>query len=376
VGEPALADLLGGSLRAVVGHGMRSGFAAVAAALAMSLVGAPAAWSIGEADPAYDVPTASLEAAIACPAGLAHGRPVLLVHGTGSTGEESWSHSYAKVLPALGFDPCWVTMPGRTEGDIQVSSEYVAYAIGWVHAHAHAPLAVIGHSQGTLNARWALTFWPSTRPLVSDYISLAGDHHGASGADGVCATGSCPVSIWQQRPSSQLLAALNRPFEVPPGVPTTSVFSDTDEIVQPESNGPAATSWLRGASNIDIQSICPGRPVGHVMELSDAVVFAIVLDALRHDGPADPKRLPADVCQQTTTPGEDAGDVAYINAYAYGQALIAAETYPKVDREPPVACYATGTCPQPATAAPAAAKPKAKPKPHHRHRHRHRHRHH
>ena len=82
---------------------VRKGLVTTAAALAAGAIGAGAAWA---ADPAYDVPAAAMEAAIACPSGLGHGPPVLLVHGTGSTGEESWAHSYAQVLPAFGFEPC------------------------------------------------------------------------------------------------------------------------------------------------------------------------------------------------------------------------------------------------------------------------------
>ena len=44
-------------------------------------------------DPALSVPPSDLEASLHCPAaftGAGQGEPVLLVHGTGSTGEETW----------------------------------------------------------------------------------------------------------------------------------------------------------------------------------------------------------------------------------------------------------------------------------------------
>src|SRR4051812_23942759 len=97
-------------------------------------------------DPRYDVSPASLAASTRCPSRSTHARTVLLVHGTGSTAQESWSHSYAKLLPAQGFDVCTVTMPGRTLGDAQVSAEYVAYAIHAATRAFHRRTTVIGHS--------------------------------------------------------------------------------------------------------------------------------------------------------------------------------------------------------------------------------------
>lgn len=297
--------------------------------------------SRGTSDAPYDVPRRELAGSWSCPHGLPHHRPVLLVHGTGSTGAESWGHSYELALPLAGYDACQVTMPGRTLGDAQVSAEYVAYA---VHAVSHAAggrqIAVVAHSQGNLDTRWALTFWPSTRALVSDYISLAGDHHGATGATAECAGGSCAPSVWQQESTSKFLGALNARPESPPGIAVTSIYSETDEIIGPEPDKATATSRLRGARNIDLQDICPGKPVQHVQELTDGVVFALVVDALAHPGPADPRRLPATVCAAVLAPGLSPADAAYVNGVAYGNAVVASSTTQKTTSEPPLRRYA------------------------------------
>jgi triacylglycerol esterase/lipase EstA (alpha/beta hydrolase family) len=290
-------------------------------------------------DAPYDVPPASLRNALSCPEGFVHGRPVLLVHGTGSTAAESWDRTYTAPLELQGFDVCRVTIPGRTLLDAQVSAEYVAFALTRVARMTGHKVAVIGHSQGNLNIRWALTFWPSARAVVSDFVSLAGDHHGASGADGVCASGSCVPSVWQQRPSSQFLKALNRRPETFPGVATTSIWSETDEIIGPEPDRATATSRLRGAANIVLQDICD-RPVGHVQHLTEAPVFALVLDALNHPGPARASRLPSDICLRPLVPGQNPDDVAWANTVSYGQAVAAVETGPTVTSEPPLKPYA------------------------------------
>src|SRR5437763_8583861 len=103
------------------------------ALVALVAFAAPAAPARAQtaADPALDVPQATLAAALHCPATFSHPshEPVLLVHGTFATDQENWGFNYDLVLPKLGYDVCTVTLPNRSLGDIQVSSEYVVYAI-------------------------------------------------------------------------------------------------------------------------------------------------------------------------------------------------------------------------------------------------------
>src|SRR5205085_3391738 len=158
-----------------------------------------------------------------------------------------------------------------------------------VAVRAGRKLAVVGHSQGGLEPRWAFKWFPSTRPLVDDYVSISSTHHGSADADGVCTVGSCAPSVWQQRRESQFLEALNAGDETPGDISYTSIYSLTDEIV-PELP-PPSTSMLEGARNILLQDVCPGRPADHFSILWDAVGEALVIDALDHPGPADPARL-------------------------------------------------------------------------------------
>lgn len=52
-----------------------------------------------DGDAPYTVSTATLAAALTCPSGnpTKSSPPVLLVHGTGSTGEQSWGDGYVPV---------------------------------------------------------------------------------------------------------------------------------------------------------------------------------------------------------------------------------------------------------------------------------------
>src|SRR5205823_12901620 len=133
--------------------------------VAVALLALVAAAPARAADPPLDAPRAQLAAALRCPATFSHPEhaPVLLVHGTGLTPDESWSWNYGKVLPAQGYDTCTVALPDSALGDIQVASEYVVYAIERIHAITGRRVDVIGHSQGGLEPRWAVRWWAGAR---------------------------------------------------------------------------------------------------------------------------------------------------------------------------------------------------------------------
>src|SRR5690242_19704728 len=92
--------------------------------LVAALAGPSAAAASG---PSLTVPPAQLAASLKCGGARLDGAartPILLVHGTGVTAHENWSHFYE---PALTFrkDPwCTVELPQRATGDIQVNAEY------------------------------------------------------------------------------------------------------------------------------------------------------------------------------------------------------------------------------------------------------------
>ncbi len=68
---------------------------------------------------------------------------------------------------------------------------------------------VLGHSQGGMVPRWALRFWPDTRPMVDDLVGMAPSNHGTDTA-GTCSAGSgCAQAFWQQRAGSEFIKALN-----------------------------------------------------------------------------------------------------------------------------------------------------------------------
>ncbi|HVF53779.1 MAG TPA: lipase [Actinomycetota bacterium] len=258
----------------------------------------------------YSVPTSTMDKAISCidriedgdlvrgrPDGTGMAEPVLLVHGSFVNERINWEWNYARSLPPEGFEVCWVRLPDSAYGDIQISSEYVARAVELIHRWTKERVDVLGHSQGGLEPRWAIKYFPSGR-FIDDYVALAAPNHGTVIADAEIAAGHSCGACWQMATGSDLLAALNAGDETPGRVSYTSIYTTFDQMVQP-----VGTQALEGGTNILLQDLCPGRPVDHVGIAGDAVAYLLTLDALIEPGPADVESLPSDVCQRTVMPG-------------------------------------------------------------------------
>jgi len=324
---------------------MRAVRLCAAASLVVTLVAgsaAPAAAAAAAPGPPLQTPVTQLAAAFKCPNGIhnPHRRPVLLVHGTSVTAEENWGWTYVPALAQAGYDVCTVEMPDYAFRDIQESVEYVVYGIRQEAALTHQRITTIGLSQGGIEPRWALKWWPDIHNLVASYIAMATPNHGAS--FGYSCAYNCIPSVWQQSIGSNLLSALNRGTEAPylGDVAYTSVYSLTDDIIQPAL--PTPTAAVAGGSNIAVQDICPGRYVGHIQSAWDAAYYAVVMDALSHNGAADPARVDRSFCNQQGMPGVDPVTGWSMTAELYTLAGARQSVYPgRTTSEPPLRCYAT-----------------------------------
>ena len=188
---------------------------------------------------------------------------------------------------------------GRAMGDMQVSSEYVAYALHYIsYLSGGHKTAVVSHSQGGPNVQWALQFWPSTRGITTSFVALSPDLVGIellnSDLSKICIGNLCQASIWQQSAGSHYYDALHTD-DFKAQVPTTAIWSQFDGVVTP----PQKNAALPSATVVSIQDLCPGRLTNHIFMTTDAAAYALVLDALKHAGKASllrvlPKTL--DVC--------------------------------------------------------------------------------
>jgi hypothetical protein len=326
----------------------------LAAAVAVLGVG-PAAASAAYAPPSrsgppLSVPAAKLAGALSCTGTLrsASHPPVLLVPGTSLNPATDYGYGWEPALSKLGWPYCTVTLPGNAMGDIQVAGEYVVYAIRTMHAAYDGRIDIVGHSQGGMVPRWALRFWPDTRAMVDDLVGLSPSNHGTLDAIPACAQ-SCAPAFWQQRSNAAFIAALNSPQETFPGISYTNIYTNTDEVVTPNF-GPAASSSLSGGggaiANVAIQSVCPADLTEHLgIGIYDNTAYALALDALTHDGPADAARVSATTCLSPLMPGIDPGTFAADYAHTLASVASTVATARRTTSEPPLACYVTATCP-------------------------------
>jgi len=101
-------------------------------------------------------------------------------------------------------------------------------------------------------------------------------------------------------------------------VPTTSIWSITDEILQPQA-GTSASAYIRdargvGTSNNQLQTICEGQPAGlfYTREgvLYNPMALALAVDALKNRGPGNVDRIDkTDLCQAVVTEKLNLADV-------------------------------------------------------------------
>ncbi|MHB8694298.1 MAG: lipase [Solirubrobacteraceae bacterium] len=308
---------------------------------------------VDQPGPPLDVPTATLRAALVCSpnVGQSEKEPVLLVPGTWATFQLQFQWNWALELTKLGIPWCGVSPPNHQSGDIQTAAEYDVYAIRYLyHASHDRRIAVVGHSQGGMQPRWPLRFWPDLRTMVADDVGVAPDNQGVSlyglfpTVDGLCkAGGLCPLTAYQQAAGSNFIQALNSGQEMFPGIDYSVIYSTSDELVAPvDTPLHGAGSYSRTA----LRDVCPGHIADHALDgTTDAVSWALVLDAITHPGPASAARIPSAVCSEPHMPaltGTSAG--TGLAMAAAGLAVDIAES-PFSKGEPPLRCYVFATCP-------------------------------
>ncbi|MBW0520993.1 hypothetical protein O181_060708, partial [Austropuccinia psidii MF-1] len=253
----------------------------------------------------------SYQSKIGCPLGLKYMRNgiVLLVPGTGGSAREIYESSpYYQGLPAHRFDLCWVDLPNHSMSDMQLSAEFIAYAIQFLAPKSRGgKINIISFSQGGSDVQWAASFWPSIRSLVTGFVAIAPPMKGTLSTYLICPIsklfGGCFPSVLQQTAGSHFMevATTLRDTSSPAYalLPTTIIYSLNDEVVTPQF-GPNASSRLIGASNIGIQEICGAWHVlDHFFTVADIGVYGVALDALVNGRPATPSTIDRSYCTRT-----------------------------------------------------------------------------
>lgn len=299
--------------------------------------------------PPLDVPTAELKAALSCSPGIAGGGrdPILLVPGTDLTAQTNFSWNYERAFTALHWPYCAVTLPVDETADIQTAGEYIVYALRTMAGTSHRQVDVMGYSQGGMVPRWALRFWPDTRPLVHDMVGIDPSNQGTLDANAICQT-ECLPADWQQAQGSQFITALNSGAETFAGIDYTVIYSRTDEVVVPNVDAEGDSSLHTGAgaiANIAVQQICPNDVSDHLaMGSYDPVAYALVVDAFTHSGVADPARISTSVCTEPFQPGVDPSTFPSEYGQYVQQIGRSQSSDPMVSAEPKLDCYVFASC--------------------------------
>lgn len=258
-------------------------------------------------DAPYSTTEAKLRGAIHIPSTFRYGKddapqPILLIGATGNPGYVSFAGSYIPLLqdPSTSFgDPVWLNMPGHALEDLQGNSEYVAYAIHYLSAVCGGrKIAVLGYSQGNLDAQWAYKYWPSTRDRVTTHVAFSPGYHGTKLTNVISKVPQPPAWL-QSTYNSDFVTASRADGGDSAYVSTTVIYSATDQVVQPQT-GAGASSLLKdergvGVSNFMVQDVCPGQPAGgfytHEGITLNPIAYALARDALLHNGPGQVSRL-------------------------------------------------------------------------------------
>ncbi|HUS20851.1 MAG TPA: hypothetical protein VMZ66_02435 [Aeromicrobium sp.] len=311
--------------------------------------------------PSLTPSTSEMEAALHCTPSVTNATkdPVLLSPGTATDSNESFGWNWEPALDQLGIPWCGIDPPEQALGPIDVAGEYIVYAIRRMHAMSGRKVDILGWSQGGMSMRWSLRFWPDTRALVDDVMGFAPSNHGTAVlSTSQCAQLGCRPADFQQAYDSEFVRALNSRTETFSGISYTNVYSKFDEAATPNSDPAHCTSCLTvgpgSIANIQTQQVCPLDTSDHVLIGVAPATYAIIVDALTHDGPAVLSRISAN-CSSLFMPGvtDPAAAAASIAALesAIGTLAIAPGPLPNptvhapvLHAEPTLPCYVYASC--------------------------------
>jgi triacylglycerol lipase len=204
--------------------------------------------------------------------------PVLVVPGYNGTAVSVGT--LAARLRAAGREVVVVSLPDRATRDLRTSAEALGAAVDRTGA---ARVDLVGYSAGGVVIRLWLAD-PARALRARRVVLLGSPNHGTelAGAAAALDPGTCG-SVCQMAPGSGLLAELNRGDETPPGPEFFSIWTALDQTVVPP-----ATAALEGATNIEVQDVCPSARLGHGDLVTSPLALGLVVEALEGTLPEDP----------------------------------------------------------------------------------------
>jgi len=207
---------------------------------------------------------------------LAHPRTVLLI--TGVTIPAEWFDPIKARLERDGFRTVVYEPPALLSGDLFTNSDKLAAVIAGIEAATgETKIDILAECTGGLIARYYIQALGGDQH-VSRLVTFISPQHGLPKAS---LAGSFVTwdAVQDLTPGSDFLETVNN-APLPSTVPVTSIYSCTDEYIQPY-----ATSIIPGAKNI---GLCDGTFVGHFQFFYDREIYKIMHAELTTPVPGDP----------------------------------------------------------------------------------------
>ena len=220
------------------------------------------------------------------PTPLAQPRTVLLITGV--------------TIPAKSFDPIKVRLerdgfrtvvyepPALLSGDLFENSERLASVVDSILAQTgESKIDILAECTGGLIARHYIQSLGGDEH-VSRFVTFISPQHGIAKAPLAADIAGWPA-LYDLSPGSTFLETVNS-HSVPAHIPVTSIYTCTDEYIQPYE-----TSIIPGATNIGVG--CNGEFVGHFEFFYDRDIYRTMHGALTvpvADDPSPPQDSPAD----------------------------------------------------------------------------------
>lgn len=259
------------------------------------------------------------------PAPLAQPRTVLLITGVTIPGE--WFDPIVVRLERDGFKPVVYEPPDLLSGDLYENAELLAEVVAQVRAESgEDKIDILAECTGGLLARHYIQALGGDQ-YISRLVTFISPQNGLPKAKLAFDIAGWPA-LEDLTPGSQFLEEVkNTPL--PPNVPVTSVYTCTDEFIQPFE-----TSVIPGARNINI---CDGEFVGHYQFFYDPKLYLVMHGALVEPIASTDPTDPTDPNASEDDPGAeiDSGGCAAGGSLGAGSLVVLGAILTRIRRRRP-----------------------------------------